>query len=64
MSGSANNRPPRLELAWLANVAAACITRGIETLHDIAEAANRAATPPERPRLYLPAKTPWREAAA
>jgi ATP phosphoribosyltransferase regulatory subunit len=22
------------------------------------------ATPPERPRLYLPAKTPWREAAA
>jgi len=22
------------------------------------------ATPAERPRLYLPAKTPWREAAA
>jgi AcrR family transcriptional regulator len=35
------------------DLAAACITRGIETLHDIAEAANRAPTPPERLHAFL-----------
>jgi AcrR family transcriptional regulator len=35
------------------DLAAACITRGIETLHDIAEAANRAPTPPERLHGFL-----------
>jgi AcrR family transcriptional regulator len=35
------------------DLAAACITRGIETLHDLAEVANRAATPPERLHAFL-----------
>ncbi len=35
------------------DLAAACITRGIETLHDIAEAANRAPSPPERLHAFL-----------
>ena len=35
------------------DLAAACITRGIETLHDLAEVAIRAATPPERLHSFL-----------
>ena len=35
------------------DLAAACITRGIETLHDLAEAAIRAPTPPERLHAFL-----------
>ncbi len=35
------------------DLAAACITRGIETLHDLAEAANRAPGPPERLHAFL-----------
>jgi len=35
------------------DLAAACITRGIETLHDLAEAANRAPSPPERLHAFL-----------
>lgn len=35
------------------DLAAACITRGIETLHDIADTAVRAATPPERLHSFL-----------
>ena len=35
------------------DLAAACITRGIETLHDIADAANRAPSPPERLHGFL-----------
>jgi len=35
------------------DLAAACITRGIETLHDIAELATRAPTPPERLHSFL-----------
>ena len=35
------------------DLAAACITRGIETLHDLAEVANRAPNPPERLHGFL-----------
>jgi len=35
------------------DLAAACITRGIETLHALAEAANRAPTPAERLHAFL-----------
>lgn len=35
------------------DLAAACITRGIETLHDLAEAAVRAATPAERLHAFF-----------
>ena len=35
------------------DLAAACITRGIETLHDIAELATQAPTPPERLHSFL-----------
>ncbi|WP_293675965.1 TetR/AcrR family transcriptional regulator [uncultured Phenylobacterium sp.] len=35
------------------DLAAACITRGIETLHDLAETATKAATPPERLHAFL-----------
>lgn len=35
------------------DLAAACITRGIETLHDIADLAVRAPTPPERLHSFL-----------
>src|SRR5204863_1846414 len=35
------------------DLAAACITRGIETLHDLAEVATRAATPAERLQTFL-----------
>lgn len=35
------------------DLAAACITRGIETLHDIADLATRAPTPPERLHSFL-----------
>lgn len=35
------------------DLAAACITRGIETLHDLADRAVRAPTPPERLRGFL-----------
>jgi len=35
------------------DLAAACITRGIETLHDIADLAIRASTPPERLHSFL-----------
>jgi len=35
------------------DLAAACITRGIETLHDLADVASRAATPAERLHAFL-----------
>ena len=35
------------------DLAAACITRGIETLHDIAELATRSGTPAERLHNFL-----------